>query len=112
MTNHYPTCSGYGQCDCAERQSYFGSPEAGWRRVDNAATMLYASDALYYAMFGVDRTSLRYFELRQLRLPARELRGMTVEETESALLGLGGWEGLADQLPELQFYGGLQAWLP
>ena len=20
MTNHYPTCSGYGQCDCDERE--------------------------------------------------------------------------------------------
>lgn len=79
----------------------------------DAAAMLYASEALNGAMFGVDRTSLTYVELRRLRLPARELRGMTIDETESALLGLGGWEGLADQLPTVRLaYGGLQAWLP
>ena len=81
--------------------------------MSNAAAMLYASDAIYGAMFGVDRTALCHVELRLLRLPARELRGMTIEETESALLGLGGWEALADLLPTGRLtYGGLQSWLP
>ena len=26
MTNHYPTCSGYGQCDCDERQQMRAFP--------------------------------------------------------------------------------------
>lgn len=69
-----------------------------------------------YALFGIDRKALLgAFEIGALRLYARDLRSMTVEELESAVAGSVTWWDAEESLPSTAGYAraaGLSAWLP
>jgi hypothetical protein len=73
-------------------------------------------------MFGVDRSAMGTIPIRAMRIYQRELRKMTVEEIESALVGFNAafWEALPDEparvvadpnVSEGAMFG-LTSWLP
>lgn len=72
-----------------------------------------AAEHLDSVMFGVDRTIIMHAPVSRLGLCARDLRSMTLDEIESAMVGAIPWLNVPDELPSpVNAYGGLQAWLP
>ena len=75
-----------------------------------AEAMNATSERLHAYMFGIDRTIACQVTVGSLRLYARDLRSLTVEELESAILGEMTWINLPDYVPTGPV--GLAAWVP